>query len=439
VKYLEYWELADEPFENTRNTKFFFPSHNHVEAFERLLYVTRNRNMNFGLLTGEIGSGKTITKTILERQLLKEGFEVVSIENSGFSFFNILIEIISQLKYYKAEIKENDEYSALKLLKKYLVNIVIENNRHLVILLDEAQQLERGCLDKIKNLTNICSEVENYMSIILIGQPELKLLIRSLPQVDQRVTLKYHLKHLPKKEVKDYICHRLKVAGCDNNALFTDEAIELINNSTDGIPREINRICRLALDTAFSRNDRHVSKSVVSAIVKDINLQGSTSEDLGKINSLYYKSPKSGTLPQSENGYEKQSINKSSSNFIKTVVLGDSLSEDSFIYKDLVAVGSSVTLMNKQQGYNKNIFELFGMIILVMNFYNAEDRELFHHFIKSKKNSDLPVLIMIDHPLSKSIQGKLGKIVKIAGANILFSPVQAGEFDHKIKTLLEGN
>ena len=121
------------------------------------------------------------------------------------------------------------------------------------------------------------------------------------------------------------------------------------------------------------------------------------------------------------------------------MVLDDSLSEDSFIYKDLVAIGSSVTLMAKKQGYNKNIFELIGLIILVINFHNSEDRDLFHHFIKSKKNSDLPVLIIVNHPLSKSIQGKLCKLVKVAGASILFSPVQAGEFNHKIKILLERN
>ena len=154
---------------------------------------------------------------------------------------------------------------------------------------------------------------------------------------------------------------------------------------------------------------------------------------------MYYGSPKSRALLQSENGCEKQSIYKSSSNSIQTLVIGDSLSENSFIYKDLVAVGCSVTLMKKQHGYNKNIFELFGLIILVLNFHNAEDRDLFHYFIKSKKNSDLPVLIIINHPVSKSVQGKLCKLVKVAGVSILFSPVQAEEYNYKIKTLLKRN
>ncbi len=86
MDYIGYWKLKDKPFENTRNSKFFYSSENHAEALERLLYIIRNRNMNFGLLTGEIGSGKTITKTVLEHQLLKENFEVVSIENSCFPF-----------------------------------------------------------------------------------------------------------------------------------------------------------------------------------------------------------------------------------------------------------------------------------------------------------------------------------------------------------------
>ncbi len=300
MNYVDYWKLKDKPFESTRDTKFFFLSENHAEALERLLYVIRDRNMIFGLLTGDIGSGKTTTKTMLEHHLLKENFEVVSIENACFPFHPTLIEIVSQLQNQRIDIKENDEYTAMNMLKDHLVKIVIENNRHLVILLDEAHQLDNDCLDKIKNLTNICGEDENYITILLIGQPELKARIRSLPQLDQRVGLRYHLKHLPSKEVRDYINSRLKVAGATNDEIFSDEAVDLIYQATRGIPRDINRISKLALDNAFSLKKKNVSGSIIKSIFKDTNLQSRTSEDLGKTDPLSNFS-KSNTIAEFNN------------------------------------------------------------------------------------------------------------------------------------------
>lgn len=478
MNYLDYWKLKDKPFEGTRNTKFFFASESHAEALERLLYIIRDRNMNFGLLTGDIGSGKTITKTILEHQLLKENFEVVSIENACFPFHPTLIEIVSQLKNRKIDIKENDEYAAMNILKDLLVKIVIENDRHLVILLDEAHQLEKACLDKIKNLTNICSEDENYLTIILIGQPELKALIRSLPQLDQRVSLRYHLKYLPLKEVKDYINHRLRVAGCDNYAIFSNETIDLIYNATSGIPREINRVCRLALDSAFSDKKTQVSESIVISIIKDINIQSSTSNDLGKTDPLYNKSSESDNIVIPENHEDSQippspftkgetippilplqkapppyppfangestltSFKKGDRGALKSaseriLMLDDSLPDNNPVFNMLIDQGYSVILSKKVKGCLTKIPEHVDLVIIRIDLKKGSDRTLFKHITTLKDVDGVPLLILTDPPSSlKANKEKEKKLKKLSGERLLFSPFKIEQLDHKIETLL---
>ncbi len=455
MNYLNYWKLKDKPFESTRNSKFFFPSHNHAEALERLLYIIRDRNMNFGVLTGEIGSGKTITKTILEHQLLKENFEVVSIENACFPFHPILIEIVSQLKKCKVNMKEHDEYAAINMLKEHLVKIVIEKNNHLVILMDEAQQLEKACLDKLKNLTNISSEGENYMTIILIGQPELKATIRSLPQLDQRVSLRYHLKHLPVDEIRDYVNHRLKVAGCNDLSIFTDEAIRTLYKVTHGIPREINRLCRLALDSAFSVKHQKISESIVISISKDINLQSSTSDDLGKIDPLYsnssnvnvYETPEnnegapdesvSEPVPElSEDDSSSQGENISEPAAKKILVLDDSSPDSSLIFNDLSKMGYPATFKEKKQGVHKDILKQSDLIIVVINFKKVIDRKIFRYLIPLKDIIKVPILIATEPPLSKTDKARLSKFAEENSENILFFPFMIEELKEKVETLL---
>src|SRR3990167_7338169 len=282
MNYLEYWGLSDKPFEGNRDSRFFYPSKFHVEALERLLYICRDGNMNFGLLTGEIGCGKTITRTVLENKLEKEGFQVVSIENSNLPYVYILTEIVNQIKREKPEKSHLNEYQLITTLKELLVKVVIEGGRRIVILMDEAQQIEKDSLDKVKNLTNISSESENYITIILIGQPSLKATINSMPQISQRISLRYHIKALDLTEVNDYIIHRLKIAGHKTGDIFNSDAVEPIYLSSGGIPRSINRICKLAIDFGFTRQIKTIDSSIIEAIIRDFNIHEASSITLQK-------------------------------------------------------------------------------------------------------------------------------------------------------------
>ncbi len=289
MNYLEYWSLSNKPFEGNRDSRFFYPSKCHEEALERLLYICRDGNMNFGLLTGEIGCGKTMTRTVLENKLEKEGFQVVCIENSNLPYAYILTEIVSQIKKERIEKSHLNEYNLITALKELLVKVVIEGGRRLVILMDEAQQLEKDTLDKVKNLTNISSESENYITIILIGQPDLKATILSMPQISQRISLRYHIRALDLTDTNNYIIHRLKTAGHGTGYLFNQDAVELIHIHSGGIPRSINRICKIALDFGFSRQIKIIDSTIIEAIIRDFNIQEASSVNLQKTEQIVKK------------------------------------------------------------------------------------------------------------------------------------------------------
>ncbi|MBI3815262.1 MAG: AAA family ATPase [Nitrospinae bacterium] len=291
MNYLDYWKLSDKPFEGNRDSRFFYHSKCHEEALERLLYICRDGNMNFGLLTGEIGCGKTMTRTVIENKLEKEGFQVVCIENSNLPYRDILIEIVSQIKKERPGQSYVTEYQIITALKELIVKVVIEGGKRLIIIMDEAQQLEKDCIDKVKNLTNISSESENYITIILIGQPDLKNTILSMPQISQRIALRYHIRPFDLSDTDNYIIHRLKTAGHPTGYLFNDDAVDLLYLHTGGIPRSINRFCKLALDFGFSRQRDMIDKTVIEAIIRDFNMQEASSVTLLKTEQPAKKTP----------------------------------------------------------------------------------------------------------------------------------------------------
>jgi general secretion pathway protein A len=277
--YLKYWKLTEKPFEELCNTRFFFESDDHREALDRMLYVVNDRNMNMGLLTGEVGCGKTITKSVFESSLARSAFEVVSFENSSFVFLDIIYDICRRISFRDARLAlteetelpgRDDKYQLMNQFKKKLETLVYEEKRHLVLVFDEAQQMAPDVLDEVKNLTNITSETQNYLSIFFVGQPELREKIRTIRQVDQRIFLRFHLNTLDFNNTSKYIQHRLRIAGLDNLGIFTGEAIEMIFRSTSGVPREINRLCKLALNYGFAHELEAVNREDIELILDDM-------------------------------------------------------------------------------------------------------------------------------------------------------------------------
>ncbi|MBD3316995.1 MAG: AAA family ATPase [Chitinivibrionales bacterium] len=278
MSYLEHWSLREKPFEELCDTRFFFESDDHREALDRLLYVVHDRNMNMGLLTGEVGSGKTITKNVFLSSLSHHDFEVIGFENVHFPFTDILYDIIKRVAFrdIRAESTDGllpprgDRYLLISRFKEMVDTLVFAEKRHLVLVFDEAQQMSAETIDAIKSLTNISSETINYMTIFLVGQPELREKIRALPQVNQRIFLRFHLNNLDYDNTVKYIQHRLRVAGLTERSIFSGPAHEYIFRTTGGVPREINRLCKLALTFAFAHELPEVSREDLKVILEDL-------------------------------------------------------------------------------------------------------------------------------------------------------------------------
>ncbi len=263
------------PFDNTRDTRYFFPSAGHGEALSRLLFLAEDRNMGMGLLTGEIGSGKTLLRTVLHARINTETHVRVSIENSLLGFDDLLLEIVSQIRGERLLPSDcADRYTRLSIFKRLLTDQVAAQGRHLVILLDEAQLIALDDLDAIKSLTNITSERQNFLTLILIGQPELRTRLRQLPQVDQRISLRFHLTALSPDETAEYVAHRLRTAGYQGEFPFTEEALDLLYRASRGIPREINRVCKIGLDHVLNEQLDRFTETTLSAVVEDLRRHG---------------------------------------------------------------------------------------------------------------------------------------------------------------------
>jgi general secretion pathway protein A len=271
---LSYWNLKHKPFEGNTHIKFFFASREHGEALGRLRYLVEDRNMGIGVLTGEIGCGKTITRTVLEKMLDMTRFEVVSLDSSDLPFVHLLAEFIDQIDGGGLSLAGLSKFELLFRFRKTIWDKIVSQGKHLVVILDEVHQMETRVLDELKNLTNLSSGEENYLTLILVGQPELRDILNDMPQVDQRVSLRFHLNFLKCEEVKAYIEHRLKAGGNPSpGRVFDRDAIELIYRESQGIPRKINRICKLALDQGFSLQVDQIGEKIASGIIQDLNRQ----------------------------------------------------------------------------------------------------------------------------------------------------------------------
>ena len=270
-------------FSNNRNPKFYFASHGHAEALSRLQYLVTDQSMIAGLLTGEIGCGKTLISAVLTSSLDRNQYLTVEIESCLLNFDDLLLEIISQIKQERVSISQfPDRYSRLAEFKRLLMVECFHKQRHLVILLDEAQQLSDPCLDALRSLTNIASNQESYLTLLLVGQPELRQRVRSFPQLDQRISLRFHLNELSLQESVSYLEHRISALSNDIVFPFTTSACDVIARASQGVPRNINRLAKLSLDYIFANQNmanavQIANEHIVNAVISDLDRQaGST-------------------------------------------------------------------------------------------------------------------------------------------------------------------
>ncbi len=264
--YKEFYGLKENPFNVTSDPAFFFSSKRHSEAFSHLIYGIKHRK-GIIVVTGEIGTGKTtLCRTLLNH--LDTTTKTALILNPNFSDIQLLQLIVKDLGIV---VKSQNKISLIGGLNEFLL---AETGRghNVVLIIDEAQNLKERQLEQIRLLSNLETEKEKLLQILIVGQPELndKLKLNSLRQLNQRVTVRYHILPLEKSELTDYIFHRLKVAGASNKLHFTEEAIEEIYLYSGGTPRLINIICDRALLAGFVQGAFTINYNVVKKCIEEV-------------------------------------------------------------------------------------------------------------------------------------------------------------------------
>eukprot|EP01156_Anaeramoeba_ignava_P002646 Anaeramoba_ignava/a219027_15.p2 GENE.a219027_15~~a219027_15.p2 ORF type:complete len:266 (+),score=26.10 a219027_15:186-983(+) len=260
--YLTYWKLKEKPFENTPNPKFLYHSSEHDEAYIRLLYCIKNLK-GAAMLTGEYGCGKTLLMHTLVQKLSKEKYNIAYLTNPRWTALELIEEILFQLNIKK---KSNERLDLLHSLNSYLINS-FQQDRHTLIIIDESQVIaNKETFDELRMLLNFQFNDRFLITLFLVGQPELKDQIKELPQLDQRIAVRYHLKKFDLNDTKNYINFRLAKAQAENT-IFTDGAINLIQKYSEGTPRRINNICDLSLLLGFGQKLDLIDEQHVQSII----------------------------------------------------------------------------------------------------------------------------------------------------------------------------
>ncbi|MFC2088438.1 ExeA family protein [Calditrichota bacterium] len=238
--YLEYYGLKEKPFSLSADPKYIYYTENHKEALAQMIYAS-TQNIGFMVLTGEIGTGKSILINALISQVPKT-YHFAKIYHSALSPVGLIQNIC---KEFKIDILNKSKSELIFDLQDFLKWNYHSGGKS-IILLDEAQNLKTETLEEVRLLSNFEVDNKKILQIYFIGHPELKniLLQKKLNQLRERISLHYNLKQLDRIETADYISHRLEIAGKSNGKkLFRDDAIDQIFALTEGIPRRINILC----------------------------------------------------------------------------------------------------------------------------------------------------------------------------------------------------
>ena len=264
--YLHFFHLKEEPFTMTPDPRFLFLSHQHEAAIASLSYGVSNRK-GFMTLTGEIGTGKTtICRELMNH--LDPHVEIAVVLNPLLSVPGLLRAINRD---FGNETKGTTAEDELEGLNRFLLNRINEGH-NAVVLIDEAQNLSIEALEMTRLLSNLETEKQKLLQIILVGQPELmdKLKLSSLRQLNQRVAVRYHVLPLEAREVERYIHHRLKIGGANGNLLFTPAALEKIYRHSQGTPRLVNIICDRALLAGFVAETFTIDENIINQCIEEL-------------------------------------------------------------------------------------------------------------------------------------------------------------------------
>jgi general secretion pathway protein A len=272
--YKDFFGLREYPFNMTPDPQFLYFSEHHRVALDLLQYGIRERK-GFVVITGEVGAGKTtLCRALLNA--LDAATKTALILNPMLSDSQILRAICDEFRLQPAKTTKKDLYDTINafLLRE------LAANHNVALIVDEAQNLKPAVLEQIRLLSNLETEKEKLLQIILVGQPELRDLLErnDLRQLRQRIALHHHVGPLRAAEVGPYIHHRLRVAGEPGRLQWDPAAVALVAQHSHGLPRVINVLCDAALMAAYVAESCRIDPAMVELAIQDTGLKPQVAE-----------------------------------------------------------------------------------------------------------------------------------------------------------------
>jgi general secretion pathway protein A len=275
--YKEFYGLREYPFNMTPDPQFLFLSRNHRIALDVLLYGIRERK-GFIAITGEVGAGKTtLCRALLNS--LDAHTKTALILNPTLSDSQILRAICDEFRLQPAKTTKKDLYDTINafLLRE------LAANHNVALIIDEAQSLRARVMEQIRLLSNLETEKEKLLQIVLVGQPELGELLAqdNLRQLKQRIALRHHVAPLAADEVTEYIQHRLHVAGANGRIQWSPEALAMIYEYSRGVPRLVNILCDKALLAGYVAEVFVIEAPIIQRAIEDTECKLSSEVTVG--------------------------------------------------------------------------------------------------------------------------------------------------------------
>jgi type II secretory pathway predicted ATPase ExeA len=261
----QHWRLTQKPFANTPDPAFVYRSPAFAEGFARLVYDATELRGGLSLITGEIGCGKTMLAQALADKLAGTPCDVIPLTYPKVTPTQLLAIAARGVGINPVP---RGKLATIEALGARLVELH-GNGRRPVLVVDEAQLASPSLLEEIRLLTNYEDRQDKHLHVVLLGQPELRGRVKTRPQIDQRVSLRFHVEPMEAEDVRGYVQHRLGVAGWTGAAPFTDEAMATLALRSGGVPRRINTLATQALFVGAMRTLSTIDADLVTDVADD--------------------------------------------------------------------------------------------------------------------------------------------------------------------------
>ena len=278
--YLYHYGIKELPFTLTPNTSYFFGLPSHKEAIDVLLTAIKTGE-GFIKVTGEVGTGKTLICRKLLNEL-PEPFVAAYIPNPYLTPSELRRSVAAELNVTLSSNADQQEFT--QRLQQRLIE-VNQQNRGVVLIIDEAQALPVESIEALRLITNLETESRKLLQVVLFGQPELddKLALPELRQLKQRVTFSYALKLMNADQVFQYVRHRMSVAGYRGDDIFSSRACKLLFKASKGTPRIVNVLCHKALMLAYGEGKQQVEIKHIKLAINDTEAAYTSGFNVGKL------------------------------------------------------------------------------------------------------------------------------------------------------------